>query len=101
MASSAFDDIHAADTVANLNRHHTDFQWERKGSKINSATLISEAKEATDHEHDMGLFEAIRRYPKAVGWSILASTALVMEGYDLVVIGSFYGYRSYTCNDSE
>jgi hypothetical protein len=91
MASTTFDNINAADTA----RRNSDFQWERKDSKVNYATLVGEAKDATEHEHNMSLFEAIRRYPKAVGWSVLASTALVMEGYDLVVIGSFYGYRSY------
>jgi SP family general alpha glucoside:H+ symporter-like MFS transporter len=55
--------------------------------------IIQEAKEASDYEHEMSIFECIRRYPKAIGWSVLASTGLVMEGYDGVMIGSFYGYR--------
>jgi SP family general alpha glucoside:H+ symporter-like MFS transporter len=33
----------------------------------------------------MTLWSAVKSYPKAIGWSILASTCIVMEGYDLVV----------------
>lgn len=43
----------------------------------------------------MGLLQAIKTYPKAVGWSVLASTALVMEGYDLVVIYNFFGFPAF------
>lgn len=31
-------------------------------------------------EHNMPPWECLKKYPKAVGWSILFSTALVMEG---------------------
>lgn len=41
----------------------------------------------------MGLLQAIKTYPNAVGWSVLASTALVMEGYDIVASV----YESYPC----
>ena len=91
--------------VANIGRRMSEFQWNKgritgdeKGNQVTATTdfqgVIDEAKEATDHEHRMGIWKAIKTYPKAVGWSVLASTALVMEGYDLVVIGSFYGYRT-------
>jgi len=55
--------------------------------------MLDDARDATNMEHNMTVREAVKLYPYAVGWSILASTALVMEGYDLVVIGSFYGFR--------
>jgi SP family general alpha glucoside:H+ symporter-like MFS transporter len=47
--------------------------------------VIEEAKEATKDEHEMSLLRAVKLYPKAVGWSLLLSTALVMEGYDTMV----------------
>ncbi|CZR65147.1 related to transporter (major facilitator superfamily) [Phialocephala subalpina] len=55
-----------------------------------------EAKEATDAEHAMTLRQAIKRYPKAIVWSILLSTAIAMEGYDLVLISSFYAFPTFT-----
>ena len=81
--------------VANMGRRMSAFQWtdSRRGTQTDFQGIVDEAKEATESEHKMGIMEAIRTYPKAVGWSVLASTALVMEGYDLVVIGSFYAYR--------
>lgn len=50
-----------------------------------------EAQHAADEEKSMGLFQAIKLYPKAVGWSVVLSSALIMEGYDLALLGSLYG----------
>jgi SP family general alpha glucoside:H+ symporter-like MFS transporter len=33
--------------------------------------------------------------PKAVGWSILLSTAVIMEGYDVVLLSSFYALPQF------
>ena len=51
--------------------------------------LSFEAKAATDNERSMTLLQGIKLYPKAVGWSMLLSTCIVMEGYDLVLLGRF------------
>lgn len=48
---------------------------------VKSTVLISDAKDATDREHAMTLREALRKYPKAIGWSVLLSLAVAMEGY--------------------
>ncbi|KAJ9608652.1 hypothetical protein H2200_006423 [Cladophialophora chaetospira] len=58
--------------------------------------LSGEAKLATDEEHAMTIREALRRYPKAVAWSVLFSTAIAMEGFDLVLISAFFAYPSFT-----
>ena len=101
MAPKEIDVVRAEDgAVANMGRRMSEFQWDRRESHVDFQGLVDEAKDAADHEHKMGIFESIRTYPKAVGWSVLASTALVMEGYDLVVIGSFYGYRTYSSLDA-
>ena len=42
-------------------------------------TVIS-AKAATVKEHNMTLWQGIRLYPKAIGWSVLISTCIAMEG---------------------
>lgn len=49
------------------------------------------AQHAADDEKSMGLLQAIKLYPKAVGWSVVLSSALIMEGYDLALLGSLYG----------
>ena len=57
--------------------------------------LSTEAKAATEAEHAMTVREAIKSYPKAVFWSMFFSTAVAMEGYDLVLIGAFYAYPTF------
>lgn len=38
----------------------------------------------------MTLLEAIKLYPKAIAWSVLLSSTLIMEGYDLALLGNLY-----------
>jgi SP family general alpha glucoside:H+ symporter-like MFS transporter len=38
--------------------------------------IVAEARDATAAEHSMTLREGLRRYPKAIGWSVLLSTAM-------------------------
>lgn len=42
--------------------------------------LKHDAKLATDKEKSMTLLQGIKLYPKAVAWSMLISTCIVMEG---------------------
>jgi len=50
---------------------------------------------ATEKEHNMSLSEGLKAYPRAICWSILLSAAVVMEGYDTVLIGSFLAFPSF------
>ena len=57
--------------------------------------IMREAAAASDAEHKMGLFSAIRLYGKAVRWSIFLSTAIIMEGFDGVFLGSLFAYPPF------
>jgi SP family general alpha glucoside:H+ symporter-like MFS transporter len=57
--------------------------------------MIRDARLATEKEHGMSLWQGLKLYPKAVGWSLLISTAIIMEGYDVVLIGSFFGFPAF------
>lgn len=59
------------------------------------ADTIQDAQMATGKEHTMSLRKGIKIYPKAIGWSVLLSTAIIMEGYDGVLMGSFYAVDSF------
>ena len=61
-------------------------------SKEWSAT---QGKEGAEIEHKMGLWEAMKIYPGAITWSVLLSTAIIMEGYDIVLIGNLMGQPSF------
>jgi SP family general alpha glucoside:H+ symporter-like MFS transporter len=41
----------------------------------------------------MSLLQGLRLYPKAVGWSVLISTLIVMEGYDVCLLSNFCASR--------
>ncbi|GAC96572.1 hypothetical protein PHSY_004153 [Pseudozyma hubeiensis SY62] len=58
--------------------------------------VVKGAQAAADYDHqDLGVVAAFRKHWKAALWSIGLSTALVMEGYDVVVINSFYGSNAF------
>ncbi|KZV83510.1 sugar transporter [Exidia glandulosa HHB12029] len=57
--------------------------------------LVQDAKAATDKEHKMTLLQGVRLYPKAVFWSIVISTCICMEGYDLCLLGNFYAFPQF------
>ncbi|KAK9311298.1 general substrate transporter [Lipomyces starkeyi] len=57
--------------------------------------LLVEAKDATALEHHMTVRQAFKIYPKAVGWSILLSLVIIMEGYDTLLLGSFYAFPEF------
>ena len=51
--------------------------------------LVHGAEAATDKEHEMTLLQGIKLYPKAIAWSVLVSTCICMEGYDVCLLSSF------------
>ncbi|GAA5890472.1 hypothetical protein JCM8208_004884 [Rhodotorula glutinis] len=58
--------------------------------------VVEEAKIATAAQHSLTLREGFRRYPAAMAWSILLSSALIMNGFDIVLMGSFFGMPQFT-----
>lgn len=40
--------------------------------------MIENAKSATDKEHKMTLMQGVRLYPKAIFWSVLISSTIIM-----------------------
>ena len=51
--------------------------------------VIYSAQRATEKERNMSLWQGIKLYPKAVAWSILISTCICMEGYDVCLLSNF------------
>ncbi|KAH7104070.1 sugar transporter family protein [Auriculariales sp. MPI-PUGE-AT-0066] len=75
------------------------FEHEKSTSKTGApdanADFKSRAKFATEAEQSMTLWQGIRLYPKAVMWSILISTCIAMEGYQVCLLGSFYAIEAF------
>jgi SP family general alpha glucoside:H+ symporter-like MFS transporter len=57
--------------------------------------VLNDARHATEKEHNMTLLQGIKLYPKAVGWSVLISTCIAMEGYDVCLLSNFYGFPQF------
>lgn len=57
--------------------------------------IIQKARAATEKERKMGLWKGMKIYPKAVAWSILISTCIAMEGYDISLVNNFYAFPQF------
>ncbi|SGZ58098.1 CIC11C00000001604 [Sungouiella intermedia] len=57
--------------------------------------LDVEANDATETEHALTIREALKTHTWAVLWSAVMSATIIMEGYDNILIGSFYAYPSF------
>ncbi|KOS40728.1 hypothetical protein ACN38_g8389 [Penicillium nordicum] len=68
---------------------------ERQGS-VSMAKATNNAKAAAEAEHKMTLLQGIRTYPKAIAWSVLISTCIAMEGYDISLVNNFYAFPQFT-----
>jgi SP family general alpha glucoside:H+ symporter-like MFS transporter len=58
-------------------------------------TLSEDAARATKAEQNMTLMQGLRLYPKAVGWSVLLSAAIIMEGFDIVLIANLLAVPAF------
>lgn len=56
--------------------------WATPNSGSSLSDLINDANHATHAEKTMTIYQAFKAYPKAVMFSIILSTAIVMEAYD-------------------
>jgi hypothetical protein len=55
----------------------------------NLAEITADAKNAAELERSMTFLEGCRLYPKAFMFSFCLSLAVIMEGYDTALIGTF------------
>lgn len=74
------------DANGNFDRSWREEQWGNK--KLSVA-----AHDFTREEKDMTIREAIVANKKAIFWSLVISTCVIMEGYDTNLLGNFYAYR--------
>ncbi|KAJ5929889.1 hypothetical protein N7454_006839 [Penicillium verhagenii] len=57
--------------------------------------LIEKARRASNFEHHLTNWDAFKQFPKAVLFSFVLSLAIIMEGYDTSLLGSFYAYPTF------
>lgn len=61
----------------------------------NLAELTQDAKTAADTEKAMSLRTALKMYPTAIFFSFGLSLAVIMEGYDTWLLGSFWALPAF------
>lgn len=57
--------------------------------------MSNTAKAEDERDKTMPLKECIKTFPKACFWSVVLSSALIMEGYDTNLLASFYAYQGF------
>lgn len=60
-----------------------------------NARTTADANAATQSEQNMSLMQGLRLYPKAVAWSVLLSAAIIMEGFDKVLIANLFAVPAF------
>ena len=73
---------------------HFPAQDELVGAAGMKETILG-AKNASDKEHKMTLMQGIRLYPQAVFFSVIISTCIAMEGYDVCLVNNFYAFPPF------
>jgi SP family general alpha glucoside:H+ symporter-like MFS transporter len=48
--------------------------------------LVGKAKAAQDADHQLTVWQAVKKYKTAAAWAMFLSTALIMEGFDLTIV---------------
>jgi SP family general alpha glucoside:H+ symporter-like MFS transporter len=71
----------------------------RLGGSTRRLTLSKSQMDGVDAgikaERRLTIRNGLPLYAKAIGWSILLSLTIVMEGYDLTIINSFYAFPEF------
>jgi SP family general alpha glucoside:H+ symporter-like MFS transporter len=60
-----------------------------------SASAFAFAQRAHTAEHTLPLTRLLRIFPSAILWSLLLSSALIMEGFDTILLGSLYASPAF------
>ncbi|KAL7917529.1 general substrate transporter [Trichoderma austrokoningii] len=61
----------------------------------NWTNLVEDARNATEEEHGLTFFKAVKMYPQACTWSMIVSIVVIMDGYDTALIGSLFAYPTF------
>lgn len=77
--------------AAGLRREHA-YDLDEK-AKV--ADYKEDAVEAENAEHNMGVLEAVRAYPMASFWAFVMSFTIIMESYDVFLIGNFVALPAF------
>jgi SP family general alpha glucoside:H+ symporter-like MFS transporter len=64
-------------------------------SMLDAKQVTADANKASESEQNMTLKQGLRLYPKAIAWSVLLSAAIIMEGFDKVLIANLFAVPAF------
>ncbi|EME77801.1 uncharacterized protein MYCFIDRAFT_145999 [Pseudocercospora fijiensis CIRAD86] len=64
--------------------------------KAGVADFKKDAIEAENAEHEMTVLQAVRAYPMASFWAFVMSCTIIMESYDVFLMGNFLALPAFT-----
>lgn len=70
-------------------------EWQEHQRPIDDKALQQAAVEGNLKEHDLTVKQALTWYPGAVAWCLVISTCVIMEGYDMALLGNLYAYPTF------
>lgn len=53
------------------------------------------ARQATEAEHSLTIFQGIKMYPQACFWACVVSLVYIMDGYDTALLGSLFAFPNF------
>ncbi|KAL2870368.1 uncharacterized protein BJX67DRAFT_378346 [Aspergillus lucknowensis] len=62
---------------------------------VDDKALVADAQQGAHNEHNVGVIQGLRTYKWAAFWSIAIAMSVIMEGYDVTLLSSFFGYPSF------
>ncbi|KAG7528581.1 hypothetical protein FFLO_06067 [Filobasidium floriforme] len=97
MTSYATDDKDKIYTEHSENAISSDLEYRggQTGNEKQDAQYLADAIEATKEQKDQGFKSAFSQYGPAMLWSIVFSSAIIMEGYDTLLLGQFYAQPAF------
>lgn len=77
-------------------KHHDATNGDVSGNPFGEVPIRADSlKNAAAQDLNLTVVQAIKLYPKSILWSLIMSTALIMEGYDTVLLGSLFAQPAF------
>lgn len=80
MATTEKSEIGVIHTTASSDEENGNFDRSWRDEKWGDRKLSEAAQDVANSDENMSIREAIRYYPNAIGWCLVISTCVIMEG---------------------
>ncbi|PPJ51426.1 hypothetical protein CBER1_09338 [Cercospora berteroae] len=79
----------------NMAEHDDNHGTTIKGDITIGAVAGDEARQTIEYEQNLSFTEALKLYPKAVGWSVFFSLGILMTAFDPQLLGNLYATPAF------